>query len=342
MSGSAPTNSAAVDFEKQQAAEADAKEAARQQRLTQGQTLIDQIFNGAPVMGTKTSNYDWSTFTPGAGLMPASGMPAGYTAVRVPAAPTTTAAPGGRPSAASIPSSPQAAGQYNTGRYASPVSSVGSTAGAAGAPANAMTWGLQDASGKITKQGDPLSITSQYDTGQRTGGFDDAFYNAYKQKVLDYYQPDEQRQYDAAQRDLKYSLARAGTLQSSTAADKQGELAYNDALQKANIVANANTQEGNLKSQIQSNKQALINQLYSTEDPTLTANLAQSSAAASRLQDPNLTPAAALFTPALTTVGSAINGMMYPGQTYNSPFNVPPTSPTPASASLSSGKTYTS
>jgi hypothetical protein len=327
MSGSAPTNSAAVDFEKQQAAEADAKEAARQARLTQGQTAIDQIFSGSPVMGTKTSNYDWSGFTPGSGLMPASGMPAGYTAVRIPGAPTTTAAPSGRPG---VPSSPQTAGQYNTGRYASPVSSVASTAAAL---SSAPTWGLQDASGNITKQGDPLSITSQYDTGQRTGGFDDAFYNAYKQKVLDYYQPDEQRQYDAAQRDLKYSLARAGTLQSSTAADKQGELAYNDALQKANIVANANTQEGNLKSQIQSNKQALINQLYSTEDPTLTANLAQSSAQASRLQDPNLTPAAALFTPALTTVGSAVNGMMYPGLPYTSPYNTAPTSPVPASAS---------
>ena len=143
-------------------------------------------------------------------------------------------------------------------------------------------WALKDASGKIYNQGDPLTITPQYDTGQTTGGFDDAFYNAYKQKVLDYYQPDEQRQYDAAQRDLTYSLARAGTLQSSTAADKQGELAYNDALQKANIVANANTQEGNLKSQIQANKQSLINQLYSTEDPTLTANLAESSANASQ------------------------------------------------------------
>ncbi len=46
MAGSAPTNTAAVDFEKQQAAEADAKEAARQASLQQGQTLIDQIFNG--------------------------------------------------------------------------------------------------------------------------------------------------------------------------------------------------------------------------------------------------------------------------------------------------------
>ena len=151
--------------------------------------------------------------------------------------------------------------------------------------------------------------------------------------MLDYYQPDEQRQYDEAQRDLKYSLARAGTLQSSTAADKQGELAYNDALQKANIVANANTQEGNLKSQIQSNKQALINQLYSTEDPTLTANLAESSAQATRLQDPTLTPAAALFTPALTTVGSAVQGLLYPNTGGSAFANNNTSSPVPASAS---------
>ena len=298
MSGSAPTNNAAVQFEQQQAAEADAKEAARQQRLTQGQGAIDAIFNPQPVM-TGGQQYDWSKLQgpnplavqweaqqPGGGTtLPASGAPAGYTPV------------------------PAAGGKY----------------------------GLQDASGKTYNPGDPLLI-NQTPTGQTTGGFDDAFYSNYKQKVLDYYQPDEQRQYDAAQRDLKYNLARAGTLQSSTAADKQGELAYNDALQKANIVANANTQEGNLKSQIQSNKQALINQLYSTEDPTLTANLAQSSAAASRLQDPMLTPAAALFTPALTTVGSAVSGMLYPGQQYGgTAFNTAPSSPTPAAAGTSSG-----
>ena len=295
MSGSAPTNNAAVQFEQQQAAEADAKEAQRQARLTQGQQAIDQIFSGSPV--TTPQAYDWSTFK----------------------------APQAMPAVMS---------QWlakNPGTAAPDFSQTGS------APAGytATQGGVKDASGKFYAQGTPLTV--QTPTGATTGGFDDAFYNNYKQKVLDYYEPDEQRQYDAAQRDLKYSLARAGTLQSSTAADKQGELAYNDALQKANIVANANAQEGNLKSQIQSNKQALINQLYSTEDPTLTANLAQSSAAASRLQDPTLTPAAALFTPALTTAGSAVSGLMYPGQAYNSPYNIASSSPTPAAANTSSG-----
>jgi hypothetical protein len=351
MSGSAPTNSQAVDFERQQAAEADAKEAARQQRLTQGQTLIDQIFNGQPVMGTRQAKYDWSTFKPGGAydqttgqLTPASGVPAGYTAVQVPI--------GGAAGGSGAASTTAAAGDaVSAPRYASDTGSSGGGWGhnpslpqnspSAAAPTAAvqpMTWALKDANGNIVKQGDPLSYTESYDTGQKTGGFNDDFFNAYKQKVLDYYQPDEQRQYNEAQRDLTYNLARSGMLNSSVAADKQGELAYQDALQKANIVANANAQEGNLKSQIQSNKQSLINQLYSTEDPTLTANLAESSANATRLQDPNLTPAASLFAPALTAVGSAVNGLLYPGQqNYASPFNTAGSSPTPAAANASSG-----
>jgi hypothetical protein len=70
----------------------------------------------------------------------------------------------------------------------------------------------------------------------------------------------------------------------------------------------------------------------------LTANLAQSSAAASRLQDPMLTPAAALFTPALTTVGSAVSGMLYPGQQYPSTQFGGTSSPSVAPAGESRGK----
>ena len=277
MSGSAPSNDQAVQFEQQQAAEADQKEADRQARLTQGQNLIDQIFNGSPV--TKPGQFDWSTFNPTgddatSGTF-ASGVPTGYTAV--------AAGPG----------------KFN----------------------------LKDASGKVYTPGSALTV--QQPTGQTTGGFDDDFYNKYNQEVLDYYQPDEAKQYSEAQRDLTYNLARAGTLQSSTAADKQGDLAYNDALQKANIVANANTQTGNLKNQIQSNKESLINQLYATEDPTLTANLAELSANATRLQSPNLTPAAALFTPALSAVGSVVSSLTSPYSNYAATGSQ---SPVPASS----------
>ena len=366
MAGSAPTNSEAVDFEKQQAAEADAKEAQRQARLTQGQQLIDQIFNGQPVMAS--TPFDWSKLNPTtntqeqqyeaaggdlsqphADLYSDPSLPAGYKIQK-----GSGGGGGGGSAGGAFAGFPTAGGGRAGGAptvaselagFAPATSSGGRvtsgpfagfpTSGAGGGGAGAGGWQVVGPDGKVYNQGDSFDV--QTPTGKTTGGFDDAFYQSYGEKVLDYYQPDEQRQYESAQRDLKYNLARAGTLQSSTAADKQGELAYNDALQKANIVANANTQVGNLKNQIQSNKESLINQLYATEDPTLTANLAESSAQASRLQDPNLTPAAALFTPALTAVGGVAQGYTNPYSLYgggNQPSAIPPV----ASASSSSGK----
>jgi hypothetical protein len=299
MSGSAPTNNQAVQFEEQQAAQAQQQEAQRQARLQQGQTLIDQIFSGAPVMGTKTGQYDWSTFKPTAfGASPFAGVTAPD------------------PSQTGVPA----------GYTVAPLPSGG--------------YGLKDASGKVYRPGDPLNVTSQYDTGQRTGGFNDAFYKGYNQKVLDYYQPQEAKQYAESQRDLTYNLARAGTLNSSVAADKTGELAYQDALAKGSIVANANQQTGQLQNQIQANKESLINQLYATEDPTLTANLAESSAKASQLQDPMLTPAAAFFAPAATAVGSVAQSATSPYGLYSpNPTGAPVVQqPVVASADKSSGK----
>ena len=263
MSGSTPTNTSAVDFEKQQAAQADAKEAQRQADLQSGISAINAIYDPQPVMKTTQTPFDWSTFQgPGAGFVPngaggymsapASGVPAGYTAVQVPGKASTSATqnmtawgvPFGGAATTAAPATDSGSayhGQYET---ISPKSTA--AAGATSAP----TWGLQDSSGKVYNPGDPLSISSQTPTGQTTGGFGDPYYNAYKQKILDYYQPDEQRQYDEAQRNLQYSLARAGTLQSSVAADKQGELAYQDAINKAQIVSNANDQTGQLRDTI--------------------------------------------------------------------------------------------
>jgi hypothetical protein len=316
MSGSQPTNNQAVQFEQQQAAEADAKEALRQQHLNQGQAAINALFDPQPVMASQTTPFDWSSFNGATG----ANTPTGYTAVRMPG--TTAASPAASAALAGVNGSgsggasgrqaadnPYAVGGAGRGTVSPSVAPV---ATAASAP----SWGLQDASGKIYKQGDPLSITTQVPTGQTTGGFGDDFYNNYKNTYLNYYMPDEARQYSVAQRDLNYNLARAGTLNSSTAADKAGDLAYNDANARATIQANANNAVGQLQSSIQGQKQDLINQLYSTEDPTLTANLAQSAANASRLATPTLTPAAAFFTPALTAAGAAGQSYLYPGQTY--------------------------
>jgi hypothetical protein len=93
-----------------------------------------------------------------------------------------------------------------------------------------------------------------------------------------------------------------------------------------------------LQSSVQGQKQDLINQLYATEDPTLTANLAQSAANATKLATPTLTPAAALFTPALTAAGAAASSYLSPYSAYTgTPYTGITTGPTPTSANASSG-----
>lgn len=349
MAGGQATNDQAVQFEEQQAAQQQQQEAQRQQRLNQGMDAINKVFDGSPVMGTKTTNYDWSQFNPTATTpttdpitgqttyTQGSGIPAGYTAVQVPSknADGTTGAGtwtfGGQTF--------QRPTSYTTGSVDSPMT-YDTSQGADGT--GNTEWALQDAQGNITRQGDPLSITSTYDTGQKTGGFDQAYYDNYRQQYLNLYQPDEARQYEEAQRDLGYSLANSGITRSSMAADKQGELAYNDQLEKAKIVSDASNAEQGLRNTVESEKQSVINQLYSTEDPSLAASLSQNSANAINLQTPTFTPGAQLFGAALTTVGSGVQaatspyslispyGAMYPGGQQGSV----------ASAGTSTGKGY--
>ncbi len=323
MTGSTPTNSASLQFEQQQAAQAQQKEKQRQKRLDLGTTAINNIFDGAPVYADQTQNYDWSTFAAPTDqqnqaavqstgqLATPAGVPDGYTAVQVdkPVDPKTA-----KSATSGLGPKVQPQGVGTRGNVFSPPSTAqGSTAD----PNGGKVWALKDASGKLYYSGDPLTYTSKVDTGQRTGGFGDDFYNAYKQKYLDYYMPDEEKQYDEAQRDLRYNLARSGNLASSVAGDKFGDLAYNDAIQKAQITSQANSAEGDLKTSVLNQKQALINQLYSTEDPTLTANLAQSAANGLQLKDPTLSPLSSLFGSALTAVGSAAANYGSPYSPYN-------------------------
>jgi hypothetical protein len=348
MAGSQASNSQAEQFQEQQAAQAQQKEQLRQQHLNQGMDAINRVFDGSPVMGTKTEAYDWSQFNPTA-MTPAvdpitgqttmtqgAGVPAGYSAVQVPkkAAPGAAAGDtwtfGGQTFARPAPTS--------TGPDAF---SMGGGDGTSGADT---TWALKNnATGETTQQGDPLSITSTYDTGKKTGGFDDAYYEKYRQDYLNLYQPDEARQYNEAQRDLGYNLARSGLTRSSAAADKQGELSYNDQLQTAKIVGDASNAENDLRTTVQNEKQSVINQLYSTEDPTLAANLAQSGASAINLRTPTMTPGAQLFGPALTAVASGVANYASPYQPVAPNAAYPQGGQAPgtvASASSSTGRAY--
>jgi hypothetical protein len=298
MSGSKSTNNASVDFQKQQAADAAAKETARQARLQSGTDAINAIFQGTPVTTTQNQAFDWGSATPGS-----SALPTGY-------------------SWSQDPASKNASLGFLSGR-------------AGGSPASAASWGITGPTGQRYSQGQSFSAPTQVPTGATTGGFNDDFYNTYKQKYLDLYQPDETRQFAQAKGDLTANLSRQGLMDSSVAGSKLGDLTYQHSLNQADIVGNANTAEGNLRQSVDQQKQAALNQLYSTEDPTEAANLAESSAKGLQLQTPTLTPAAALFAPALTGVSNYVASITSPytmGPGYARPQGGPAVAPAASSS----------
>ena len=124
--------------------------------------------------------------------------------------------------------------------------------------------------------------------------------------------PQEGDQYNTARSNLNYSLARAGTLNSSVAGTDVGKLANQDAINRANIASQADTQTGALRSTIQQDEEAALNQLYSTEDPTVAANTAGNMVANAQLTKPLLNPAGALFAPITAGVGNALTGFLNP------------------------------
>lgn len=139
-----------------------------------------------------------------------------------------------------------------------------------------------------------------------SGNFNDAFYNKYNQAQLDYQQPQLQTQFDQAKKKLTYDTARAGTLRSKAAADAAGLLEEQNLTGDAAIRAGADTQTAQLRQQLLNEKQSAMNQLYSTEDPSIAANTATGMVQQGALSTPNLQPLGAMFTPLIVGGANAL------------------------------------
>ena len=316
------TNQELVDMQKSDAADAKAKEADRQARLASGTSQIKSIFEGAPVIGTKSTPYDWSQFTAnkapstsvvdqmyGAPVDPTTqsyGLPAGYKVIKgaaqTPAGSTAAKAPLGDAMTSFDPytGQPKAATPANSGAAASSM------------------YEVEGPDGKIYQPGDALNYDESYDTGApHTGGFDDGFYGKYRQSIMDYYLPQEGDQYNTARSSLAASLARAGTSNSTVAAMDIGKLANQDEINRAQIASGADSQTAQLRSTIAQDEKTALDQLYSTEDPSLAANTATNLVANAQLTKPMLNPAGALFAPLTVGVGNAISGFTNPAAYIN-------------------------
>jgi hypothetical protein len=142
---------------------------------------------------------------------------------------------------------------------------------------------------------------------------DPAFFDRYRNGITDYYRPQIDKQYADAKRNLTFQLADAGTLRSTAAADSTAELARQNDSNIVSMNAKADSAVGDLRNQIASNKDTAINQLYSTEDPSIAANTALNGIANVQLAKPDLSPLANLFSTAAIGGANAVKAWQQGG-----------------------------
>lgn len=314
MGGKSSDNSEMVNMQKEQAAEARQKEADRQARIDKGLAAITAAFEGSPVMATRAKNY--TAAAPAAGTTSGtavSGLPAGYTYKQI-----STGGGGGANTGRVV--------QYNTGGGHDFGPSGGATYSSTGTGragdggSYSLTGGGQSGGGGTTKWvvvgpdgkqydvGSQIGGTESYATGETTGGFDDSFYDKFKQSILDYYMPQVEDQYGKAKEQTTYGLARAGTLQSSAATDEAARLAKENKLNRANVVSQADTGAADLRSRVAQEKAKAESTLYATEDPDVAANQALAAVKDVSVAQPELSPLGQIFQTALIGGANAYTG----------------------------------
>ncbi len=254
MGGKKSDNGQMVRMQQQQADEARAKETARQGRLDQGLAAIRGAFEGAPVMGSRAGSFDWASAA-GANAGKAA-LPVGYSWVQGPG--TAAAAPSQAQQTAqwnathdhTMQMSNAARSSMGSGRGGDTTVQDSRTLPGAGGGGTQGAWMVRGPDGRMYKAGENIGYTQDYDTGRRSGVFDDSFFNRFKQSILDYYMPQVEDQYGKAKDQTTYGLARAGTLQSSAATDEAARLAKENQLNRANVVTQADTGAAGLRQRV--------------------------------------------------------------------------------------------
>lgn len=282
-----------IDMQKEEARQARIKEEARQARIKSGLARITAAFHGTPVMAKR--GYDWSTYNAAknkAGSV-VPGMP-GYTFADLPA---VAAIPG---RAATTTAARQVGG---TGGGTGNVRFIpGTTTPAvAGTPGRAAGVYIKGPDGKLYKQGDV--VTGSVDTGKKTGGIQDDFYNNFKQGILDYYTPQVAQQYGEAKDETNYRLARAGTLKSSAAAKAAADLYDQNLVNVGNVRSKADTAAADLKTRTAGEEAKAVSQLYATENPDVAANQATAAIRNITAEAPPTSPLGDIFN--IAAIGGA-------------------------------------
>jgi hypothetical protein len=110
--------------------------------------------------------------------------------------------------------------------------------------------------------------------------FNDAFFDKRRQEMLNFYQPQIDQQFNDAQKQLVYALARSGGSQSSAAAQQRAALEQKAMTARQNIVSQADSSTQDMRNQIESARAGLVALLNSSGDAATTADQARSRVAA--------------------------------------------------------------
>ena len=110
------------------------------------------------------------------------------------------------------------------------------------------------------------------------GQFNDQFYTDRQKAYQDYAQPQLQDQFQKAQQELTYSLARGGNLNSSTRGDQTAKLQQQYDLMNQKVADDALAQANQSRSQVEGARSDLVSMLNATGDAEGAANSATSRA----------------------------------------------------------------
>lgn len=243
-----------------EAAMARADEQERQNRIRQGTAKINEIFNGRTIgdgqLGTDAVYDPTKTYylSDGSAWDPNAATPIAKT---------------GNPIFDSV------------------AANLGSTAGSGAAhqvdngqsvytsgTAPGFSTGQQDAAPSIADMFKQAISKGLYTGTKQTAGFNDDYFDKQKQSFLDYATPQLEDQYGEAQKQLTYSLARSGLLDSSVRADKTAELQKKYDLNKQQIADQALSYSTDARNNVEKARSDLITMLNATGDAEGAANSA--------------------------------------------------------------------
>lgn len=306
-------------------------EEARQERIRQGTSRINDIFNGSVSgSGAVSGGYD-----PNKTYYNADGSvwkPQGGT---VQIAPTPAAANGklGATNSAnsnwSGGSSGGGGGRSSGGTAVMGYDGGGSSGGGGGRSYSASNPGSVGQQQKpqtrqLTPEEEFLAAQGKLFSGtSKSGGFGDDFFAKRRQSFIDYATPQLEDQYGNAQKELTFALARSGTLDSSIRGEQTGKLQQLYDLNKQKIGDEALSYETQSRNAVEDARANLIQTLNATGDAQGAANSALSRSQALS-QPAAYSPLSQLFTDftaGLGTQAAQERAMAASGGSYKAPYN---------------------